>query len=391
MTLILFDKINNRKMRLGILFLYLLMICGPLQAANADAFKITQKDNNNYRLSLNVDQADSFQARIESNPNRLIILLPQNNFDNESLPKTNYPFKTMSAQRLEGQGTHLTLEFVTPFIIDKAFIFPEGRLNINLKRADDAAFQENLFIKHGPFQDNDEKETLVFNQTRKPIIVIDPGHGGRDPGAVSASGIFEKDITLTLSKKIIEVLNATGQYDARLTRINDKFISLSNRVNIARENKADLFISIHADSIRGSSISGASIYTLSNKPSDIHAAKMAARENNIITVDNNVSDLGDAGIHNFLIDLAMSKTIQKSQSIADLVVLELQSQGIDMINPPHRSANFVVLRAPEIPSILIETGYISNEQEAQILLSSERQNQIANAILQSLHDYFGFN
>ena len=222
----------------------------------------------------------------------------------------------------------------------------------------------------------------------KPLIVIDPGHGGEDPGAIGANGKREKDVTLAAARDLKDMLEETGRYRVHLTRTSDVFIKLQDRVAIGRKKGADLFISLHADSIDKPGVRGASIYTLSNKASDAQTAKLAARENRADLIAGVDLSHEDKEVANILIDLAMRDTMNQSKFFANTVVKKTQAQGIEMLEKPHRFAGFAVLKAPDVPSVLIEMGFMSNRQEVSKLSSPEYRRKIARGIVAGIDAYF---
>ncbi|MBB5705517.1 N-acetylmuramoyl-L-alanine amidase [Sphingopyxis panaciterrulae] len=223
---------------------------------------------------------------------------------------------------------------------------------------------------------------------RLPLVVIDAGHGGHDPGAISPhSGRREKDITLALAKAVRDQLVAGGRVRVALTRADDRFLVLEERYGIARRLKADLFISIHADSAENEEARGASIYTLSEVASDREAAKLAARENkaNII----NGVDLGahSGDVSSILLDLTQRETMNVASDFARLLQREAGDQ-VHFRTDAHRFASFVVLKAPDTPSILFETGFISNRDDADFLASKAGQQTIARGIRDAVQIHF---
>lgn len=226
------------------------------------------------------------------------------------------------------------------------------------------------------------------NNTKMPMIVIDPGHGGEDPGAVAHNGKREKDVTLAAALELKRQLEATGRYRVHLTRSADKFIKLQDRVGIGRKNSGDLFISLHADSIDKPGVSGASIYTLSNKASDVQTAKLAARENQADLIAGVDLSHEDKEVANILIDLAMRDTMNQSKFFANTVVKQAERKGIQMLERPHRFAGFAVLKAPDIPSVLIEMGFMSNKREVNQLSTPAYRQKIAAAIVSGIDAYF---
>lgn len=228
----------------------------------------------------------------------------------------------------------------------------------------------------------------VAGSSDRPLVVIDPGHGGVDPGAINAeTGLREKDVTLKIAKAIRDELLASGRVRVALTRDDDRYLVLRERFGIARRLHADLFISIHCDSVGAGDASGASVYTLSEVASDKEAARLAARENkaDVLTGIN----LGDAGadVSSILIDLTQRETMNNSADFARL--LGRESASLVPLKPNfHRMASLMVLKAPDMPSVLFETGYISNPRDAAFLDSAEGRHRIAEGIERAVDVHF---
>lgn len=221
-----------------------------------------------------------------------------------------------------------------------------------------------------------------------PLVVIDAGHGGRDPGAPAAiEGLEEKEVTLGLARAMRDALAASGRVRVALTRDSDIFIPLEQRYAIARRLGADLFISIHADATESNSDArGATIYTLSEVASDAEAAELASRENGADAVGGAAMSQ-DAGVNLILIDLAQRESMDVSARFADLVHREGQDLFPFQSNW-HRFAAFIVLKAPDIPSILFEAGYVSNEEDARYLTSREGRETIATGFRRAIEAHF---
>ncbi len=222
----------------------------------------------------------------------------------------------------------------------------------------------------------------------KPLIVIDPGHGGVDPGAIGANRAMEKHVVLSMAKVLKKQLEATGRYNVVLTRNKDKYLRLHQRVSLARKQGGDLFISLHADSIGKSNVRGSSVYTLSEKSSDEQTERLAARENRADLIAGVDLSAEDEVVANILVDLAMRDTMNQSTFFANTLVDEMKSRGIHTLDNPHRFAGFAVLKAPDIPSVLIELGFMSNKNEARMLASAAYQGKLAKTLLQSIDSYF---
>lgn len=223
---------------------------------------------------------------------------------------------------------------------------------------------------------------------RLPLVVIDAGHGGHDPGATSPyNGKREKDLTLELARAIRDDLVAGGRVRVALTRSDDRYLVLEERYGIARRLKADLFLSIHADAAENEQASGASVYTLSEVASDREAARLAARENkaNII----NGVDLGahSSDVSSILLDLTQRETMNAASDFARLLQREA-SDEMTFRTTAHRFASFVVLKAPDMPSVLFETGFISNRRDSEFLTSKAGQRKVARGVRDAVQIHF---
>lgn len=221
----------------------------------------------------------------------------------------------------------------------------------------------------------------------RPLVVIDAGHGGHDPGARGA-GYREKDITLNLVKALRAELLRTGGIRVALTRNDDRFLVLSERAEIARQLGADLFISIHADSAgEEEAVNGASIYVLSDKASSEAAARFAARENNADQVNGVVLKGTNDAVAAILVELSQRRTQEASDEFAGLVLRE--GEGTVAFHPqPRRSAALAVLRAPDVPSVLFEAGFITNRADADRLASREGQARYAQVLARAIRIFF---
>ncbi|MBM3600160.1 MAG: N-acetylmuramoyl-L-alanine amidase [Alphaproteobacteria bacterium] len=222
----------------------------------------------------------------------------------------------------------------------------------------------------------------------RPVIAIDPGHGGVDPGAISVSGQYEKHITLIYAQELKRTIEASGRYRVVLTRIRDETLALRQRIAIARAAGAELFISLHADAIRQTSLRGGSVYTLSDQASDAEADALAQRENKadlIAGVDLSDEPPAVAGI---LIELAQRETRGHAARFARLLLTELDRENASLLKKGHRSAGFAVLKAPDVPSVLFELGYLSNRQDEALIRQEKHRKHIALAVLRAADRFF---
>ncbi len=223
---------------------------------------------------------------------------------------------------------------------------------------------------------------------RQRIIVIDPGHGGIDPGAIGAGGDYEKDIVLRMGLELRRQLEATGRYQVVMTRDADRIVRLRDRLHIAHQSGGQLFISLHADSlVTAPAVRGASVYTLSEQASNDEAARLASKENRAdILAGLDLSDQEDI-VTEILIDLAQRDANNKSIEVADLMVDELGTVT-RMARQRRSQAGFVVLKSPDMPSVLIELGYLSNADDEASLRNAAHLGGLAKAIVEGIDRYF---
>ncbi|MDE2906939.1 MAG: N-acetylmuramoyl-L-alanine amidase [Acidobacteriota bacterium] len=220
------------------------------------------------------------------------------------------------------------------------------------------------------------------------IIAIDAGHGGRDPGAIATSGLTEKTIVLTFARELREVLRGSGRYRVVMTRDKDTKVGLHRRVEIARDAGADAFLSIHVDRVQDRMVRGVSAYTLSDEASDVETAELAARENKAdIVADVDLSEGYDEEVAKVLISMVQQNTMNCSAVLAATLLPEL-GRVAPLISRPHRFGDFRVLKAPDIPSVLVELGFLSNDHDAERVQSETHRRALAGAIHQALDTYF---
>ena len=231
--------------------------------------------------------------------------------------------------------------------------------------------------------------TQADNKRSKDVIIaVDAGHGGDDPGATGPHGVREKDVTLKIARNLVNLINQEYGMKAVLIREGDYFLSLRNRIGKAREHKADLFISIHADAFRDPRVKGSSVYILSNRGASSEAAKWLAERENAADLVGGVSlDDKDDVLASVLLDLSQTASLEASIGVADRILY-----GLKKVGKTHKkyvqSAGFAVLKSPDIPSILVETAYISNPEEEKNLQNAAYQTKLAKALLSGLKGYF---
>lgn len=223
---------------------------------------------------------------------------------------------------------------------------------------------------------------------QRPLIMVDAGHGGTDPGAIAPGGVFEKDIVFGFAQALAEKLEAGGHYRVRMTRDRDVFVPLSERVRLAREVKAELFVSIHADSISAApQVRGATIYTGSEKATDAESAKLAERENRADAAAGADATEAPPDIADILQELTLRETRGFSSGFARGLMGQL-APVMEMSTKPHREAGFKVLRSPDVPSVLVELGYLSSKRDLEMLQSPEWRAEVTGSMAKAVDLFF---
>jgi len=225
------------------------------------------------------------------------------------------------------------------------------------------------------------------DDSSRPLVVIDPGHGGHDYGAVGAGGLHEAELTLALARGLRDEIARRARVRVALTREGDRFLALEERFGIARRLGADLFISIHADAAADDGARGATLYTLSERASDAVAARLAARENRADTINGVALKEQPGDVAAILLDLSRRQTFARSTAFARLVLRE-GAGAIRFRAEPLKSAAFVVLKSPDVPSVLFESGYISNADDAARLTDPAARDRFSRAFARAIEAYF---
>lgn len=352
------------------------------------------------RVVINFDGEPEPRWFLLRSPHRLVIDLPKTKFaiDPNEL-KARGLVTNVRYGHINDKTSRLILEAKGPFVVDKLDILPNEvlpsggtrgyRLVADISAASQRAFDDALGVQAqttGSTETTPKSERLGLRTGRdgqKFTVVIDPGHGGIDGGAAGPSGTAEKDITLTFAMELRDRLRADGRYNVFMTREKDEFLRLDDRVRIAREHEADLFISIHADTIRLKGIRGATVYTVSEKASDADAQALADRENLSDQLAGIEIEQKDHEVADILIDLIKRETHSFSMRFARSLVGEL-STTVGLINNPHRFAGFKVLKAPDVPSVLLELGYLSNAKDEEQLKNAEWRGKAATSISKAI-------
>jgi N-acetylmuramoyl-L-alanine amidase len=292
--------------------------------------------------------------------------------------------------------SRVVLDVTGPVAIDRQYIVPAAngqpaRLVVDLVPTTREKFDEAAKA----YRDSHETELAKSSQTEAegapdlPLVVLDPGHGGIDFGARGDNGTQEKDVVLAFAKVLGDKLVATNRYRVTYTRKDDSFIALGDRVQIARDQHAALFVSIHANSFPGNSVRGAIVYTVSDEASDKMAADLANSENQSdalagIDIDQEDSDQ----VKDILLDLTRRETHNFGIAFAQALVRNLGT-ATRMFKVPHQQAGFKVLEAPDVPSALLELGYLTNADDEKLLNSPEWQAKVADSMVGAIDQYFG--
>ncbi|MBV54052.1 MAG: N-acetylmuramoyl-L-alanine amidase [Coxiellaceae bacterium] len=323
-----------------------------------------------------------------SGPDRLVIDIDDTrsavDLSNVSLQDSPL-YRVRSSERLHG-SLRLVLDMKSPLRTDVVKVEQGGQqqLIVKLRGASVAALSVSTV--------NNKPKTMVSSDAPKRssdiIVVIDPGHGGKDPGATGVRGTHEKTVVLSISKKLYRLINQQPGFKAYLTRDTDVYLTLRQRLAIARQHKADMFVAIHADAFHNKAAKGASVYALSTKGATSEAARWLADRENQSELLGGV-ELSDKThmLQSVLISLSQTATIRSSIEIGDVIIASLKTFA-HLHDDDVDQAAFVVLKSPDIPSLLIETGFLSNPQEELRLRTQSYQNKVAQSIKHGIVSYF---
>jgi N-acetylmuramoyl-L-alanine amidase len=358
-------------------------------------------DDKETRFVLDLSRKVDIRAFTLADPYRVVVDLSQVNFQ--------LPEKTGERGRglvkafrfglvMQG-GSRIVIDTAKPVRVEKAFVLdPSGgqpaRLVLELAATDRESFMRTLAVDSRAARQRETARRVGEVPARadndpRPVVVIDPGHGGIDTGTRAPDGLEEKMIVLDFAMLLRDKIEKTGKYRVVMTRSDDTFIALNERVRIARSNQAQLFISIHCDALaKGEGeAQGATIYTVSDKASDSEAAKLAEKENKAdviagVDLSSEAEDIAD-----ILFDLAQRETKAFSVHFARTLAGQLKVSA-RLHKHPLKSAGFIVLRAPDVPSVLVELGYVSNEQDFKQMTSDAWRSKVGDSIVQAVHTYF---
>ena len=360
-------------------------------------------------ICFNIKINSNFQVNLLNDPYRILMNFKNKfSFNNKNI-KTNKLIENVRFNNKNIHGARLVIELKQPAIITDIIY---DKLNsddfINLQILLSKTTVTNFSVAKHILKENDgkflnfkqslkfkliempEEETKsLINKTSKEkyIVFIDPGHGGRDPGAIGRLGTLEKNITLKTSIMLRKALKRYKNINSILSRDKDIYLSLKERTKLAKINNADIFISLHADSSKNNKANGISVFSLSDKASDKEARMLAKRENDVDNFLGNENKIKDPIIYNTLIKMFQRKAMNDSSYLAKKILSNLEKTKL-AVNRGHRFAGFAVLKSYEIPSVLIEIGFLSNKQEEKKMLNTKYLNELSNGLAIAIGSYF---
>jgi N-acetylmuramoyl-L-alanine amidase len=394
-----------------ILSLYLVLILAVVVAARpalaakpttATSIDIVTKGETT-RFIAELTAETGFTAEVLASPYRVVIDLANVDFD---LPpgagrKTSGLVTQVRYGIIEKGKSRIVIDTKGPVLIKQSQLLPKKgkskpRIAIDLVATTPESFAEVQSREAEPTSPEITASLPMIMPATKPpelkkdgkrVIIIDPGHGGMDPGALSASGTKEKDIVFAFAQQLQTALSQSGQYHVQMTRTQDRFMTLNDRLAFTRRASADLFIAIHADTVRGKTASGTTLYTLSETGSDEEAEALALKENRVdaiagINLSEQIVEVAD-----ILIELVQRESINHANLFSHKALLELKGVTT-MTGKPLRSAGFVVLKAPDVPSVLIELGYLSSRDDEKNLKDEAWRARMAAALTKAVDSHF---
>lgn len=352
-------------------------------------FRTSDKEDMS-RFVLDTTQNPSYKISTSKSSNSIIIEIKKSSWgDFEDIPGANLRINAVRHSVSADGNLQVILDLHTPFSIKKHFVLPPKnniyRLVVDIEQQGGSKELDQYLSS---LEEHVNIPIPKLKEVRKPLIAIDAGHGGHDPGTTGYHGTVEKNVTLAYAFELKSVLEDSGKYKAILTRQGDVYVPLKMRVEIARNAGADMFVSIHADAHNNRMMKGFSVYTLSETASDKEAEALAQKENKAGLLDNMDVEKDTQDVAELIIDLVQRETKNLSADFAENIIHEIRHETEVLNMNPHRFAGFRVLTAPEIPSVLIELGYLSNKKEETMLLLPSHKKKLAEAIVRSINNHF---
>lgn len=388
-----------------LLLLFTLLVPLPVAWAKPDILgaRIGQHPGKT-RFVLELSQPVPYRVFTLPDPFRVVIDLPQFGWklSDVQTPRRGGLITGLRHGPFAPGTGRVVLDMAAPVVLESIFMLPAGngrpnRFVVDIKRVSRTAYfatpQRQPVTSAVPLAP--PKDALAGTvptgppDDPRPVIVVDAGHGGVDPGAKGVSGIYEKELTLQYAQALKAALLSTGRYRVVLTRADDRFVELRDRIRIAEKGKGDLLISLHANNHDSPKIRGASVYTLSEKASDKEAGRLAAAENAADALAG--VELGEQSgeVRGILIDLAQRESMNLSKQFANTLVMKV-GQVAKLLRNTHRFAGFAVLKSPNVPSILLEIGYLSNRKEEREMRRLSYRNKVVGSIIKAIDDYFAW-
>lgn len=370
-----------RNIQFFLLLAGLVLLLADSRPAMADNMVSIDTGDAQETITLDVPKASPHKVFTLAHPDRLVVDVPAiPDHPRIALPKSydGDLIKKLRHGWFNPETSRIVFELTQPVQVVDVHVDGRKQLSITIEAVGKAAPSKKA-VKH--------TEKHAAKKPEKPLVIIDPGHGGVDPGTIGSDGTREKNITLMYAKELKAQLLRSGRFRVKLTRDDDHYLTLKERVALARKAKGTIFISLHADSDPEQEARGLSVYTVSEKASDEETADLAARENKSDVLSGvDLSDERDdvAGI---LISLAARETKNDSARLADTLVHALGKKVHLLVNT-HRFAGFAVLKAPDIPSVLIELGFISNGRDERLLKSDDYRDEVTAGITNGVEAYF---
>jgi N-acetylmuramoyl-L-alanine amidase len=349
-------------------------------------------DDTRSRLIIDFDRKIEHHIYLLDHPKRIIVELPETVFNLDVSQKMQSK-SLVSGLRfgvVKSGHSRIVMELARSATIEshrlKEIVAEKRhRLFVDVTTTTDELFAAQ--VRKAVEQEEVPVKSIKFVSPNSFTIVLDPGHGGIDGGASGDNHGIEKDITLEFAVKLKERLSQYPAYNLILTRHDDRFLGLADRIKIARGAKADLFLSIHADSLSQKSIRGATVYTLSKEGSDDISRYLAKKQNRTDLIAGLDLPPTKPNVFDILIDMTRRESKAFSAQFADLLVKRM-SADVKLIRNPHRSADFYVLKSPEVPSVLLELGYLSNQQDETLMRSPEWQTRAADHVVEAIKEFF---
>lgn len=347
------------------------------------------------RVVLDVSSATPYAAFLLANPYRLVIDLPEVEWsvNGSSSLEPKGAVEKLRYGLFRAGNSRVVVDLSGPVrIANHAPLTGPARLMFDLVPVSGGAFRSGEIVSAMNWRP--PRDATPPGPAGKPaaagskrVVVLDAGHGGVDPGAVRGK-TYEKHITFAIAREVARRLEASGRYHVVMTRDRDVFLELRERVEVARANEGDIFISLHADTHPKTATRGASVYTLSETASDKEAAALAAKENRVDVIAGVDLTGHSPAVANFLIELRQRQTMNESAVFANMLIRQFQKNGVRMLTGTHRFAGFAVLKSPDVPSVLVELGYLSNRYDRGMLNSAKFRRAAAAAILSAVDEYF---